>query len=72
MQHPPDNGYYSKSGCRMVKKMGTVFEKNMNLRPEIIWRQAARCHSSASISCRVASPRENAVALPAAVPSLRA
>lgn len=38
MQHPPDNGYYSRNRCRMVKKMGTVFEKNMNLHREIDWR----------------------------------
>lgn len=42
MQHPPDKPYYSRSSRRMVKKMGTVFEKNMNPRPEIMRGQAAR------------------------------
>lgn len=65
----------------MVKKMGTVFEKNMNLHREIDWgtdngRDEKTCgsrdHSSRSMSSRVANPREKAVALPAAVPSRRA
>lgn len=35
MQHPPDNGYYNRNRRRMVKKMGTIFEKNMNPHSEV-------------------------------------